>query len=43
MKVNGKKSGKKSISDWMNRMNNMLRKKTGEKNRINLMNCEEGH
>lgn len=43
MKVNGKKSGKKSISDWMNRMNNMLRKKTGEKNRINLINCEEGH
>ena len=42
MKVNGKKSGKKSISDWMNRMNNMLRKKTGE-NRINIMNCEEGH
>ena len=33
MKVNGKKSGKKSISDWMNRMNNMLRKKSGEKNK----------
>ena len=26
MKVNGKKSGKKSISDWVNRMNGIIRK-----------------
>ena len=29
MKVNGEKSGKKSISDWMNRMSNMLCRKIG--------------
>ncbi len=28
MKHNGEVSGKKSISDWMNRMNNMIRRKT---------------
>ena len=43
MKINGEKSGKKSISDWMNRMNNMLRKKLGEKNRAILTSCEGGH
>lgn len=39
MKLNGKKSGKKSISDWVNRLNNMIREKQGKKNN----KSEEGH
>ena len=31
MKVKGNKEGKKSISDWVNRMNNIVRRKTGLK------------
>ena len=30
MKQNGEVSGKKSVSDWMNRMNDMIRRKTEE-------------
>ena len=38
MKVKGEKSGKKSISDWVNRMNGMIQKKHS----INKTNGEEG-
>jgi len=42
MKVKGQKSGKKSISDWVNRMNDMIRKKNGEKNKKNIRRDMDG-
>ena len=39
MKTGGEKSGKKSISDWMNRMNEMVRQK--EKSNDKKTNCKE--
>lgn len=42
MKVKGEKSGKKSISDWVNRMNNIIRRKTGKDFSIKPQKSEEG-
>jgi len=42
MKYMGEKSGKKSISDWMNRMNNIIKRKVEKKAKSQNKNSEEG-
>lgn len=42
MKVNGEKSGKKSISDWVNRMNTIVQKKYKKKSPEGKPNGKEG-
>lgn len=41
MKHNGEISGKKSISDWMNRMNNMIKQKAETKDAPSKKACED--
>lgn len=41
MKHNGEVSGKKSISDWMNRMNGMVKRKTDSLNETNEKNSNK--
>lgn len=42
MVVNGQKNGKKSISDWVNRMNNMICRNLGKDIYSSTTNSEEG-